>query len=50
MVILLRLLLPVLTVLWVGSVLAGTDEAPGEVILYQGRSYKYIEGWEVLER
>jgi IMP dehydrogenase len=23
-----------------GSMFAGTDEAPGELILYQGRSYK----------
>ncbi|MFS4438849.1 IMP dehydrogenase [Paracoccaceae bacterium GXU_MW_L88] len=28
----------------VGSVLAGTDEAPGEMILYQGRSYKSYRG------
>ena len=28
----------------VGSVLAGTDEAPGEIILYQGRSYKVYRG------
>lgn len=28
----------------VGSMLAGTDEAPGEVILYQGRSYKSYRG------
>ncbi|WP_343559734.1 IMP dehydrogenase [Kiloniella sp. b19] len=28
----------------VGSLLAGTDEAPGEVFLYQGRSYKYYRG------
>ncbi|MEO7032019.1 MAG: IMP dehydrogenase [Herbaspirillum sp.] len=27
-----------------GSMLAGTEEAPGEVILYQGRSYKYYRG------
>ena len=27
-----------------GSLLAGTDEAPGEVILYQGRSYKGYRG------
>ncbi len=27
-----------------GSVLAGTDEAPGEVFLYQGRSYKSYRG------
>ena len=28
----------------VGSVLAGTDEAPGEVFLFQGRSYKAYRG------
>ncbi|GAB3120888.1 IMP dehydrogenase [Novispirillum itersonii] len=28
----------------VGSLLAGTDESPGEVILYQGRSYKSYRG------
>jgi len=28
----------------VGSVLAGTDESPGENILYQGRSYKVYRG------
>ncbi len=28
----------------VGSAIAGTDEAPGEVILYQGRSYKTYRG------
>ncbi|MER2508159.1 IMP dehydrogenase [Amaricoccus sp.] len=28
----------------VGSILAGTDEAPGEVVLYQGRSYKSYRG------
>ena len=27
-----------------GSMFAGTEEAPGEVILYQGRSYKYYRG------
>ena len=27
-----------------GSMLAGTDEAPGEVFLYQGRSYKSFRG------
>ncbi len=27
-----------------GSIFAGTDEAPGEVILYQGRSYKAYRG------
>ena len=28
----------------VGSMLAGTDEAPGELILFQGRSYKAYRG------
>jgi IMP dehydrogenase len=28
----------------VGSLLAGTDETPGEVYLYQGRSYKSYRG------
>jgi len=28
----------------VGSLLAGTDEAPGEIFLYQGRSYKSYRG------
>jgi IMP dehydrogenase len=27
-----------------GSMFAGTDEAPGEVVLYQGRSYKSYRG------
>jgi IMP dehydrogenase len=27
-----------------GSLLAGTDEAPGELVLYQGRSYKVYRG------
>jgi IMP dehydrogenase len=26
----------------IGSLFAGTDEAPGEIILYQGRSYKML--------
>lgn len=28
----------------VGSMLAGTDEAPGDLIIYQGRSYKVYRG------
>ena len=28
----------------IGSLFAGTDEAPGEVVLYQGRSYKDYRG------
>jgi len=28
----------------IGSLLAGTDEAPGEAVLYQGRSYKSYRG------
>jgi IMP dehydrogenase len=28
----------------IGSLLAGTDESPGEVYLYQGRSYKAYRG------
>ena len=31
-------------VIMIGSLLAGTDEAPGEVELYQGRSYKSYRG------
>ena len=30
--------------LMVGSLLAGTEEAPGEVVLFQGRSYKSYRG------
>ena len=32
------------SVCMVGSLLAGTEEAPGEVFLYQGRSYKSYRG------
>ena len=32
------------SVAMVGGLLAGTDEAPGEVFLYQGRSYKSYRG------
>jgi IMP dehydrogenase len=28
----------------IGSLLAGTDEAPGEIVLYQGRAYKEYRG------
>ncbi|MFO6484266.1 IMP dehydrogenase [Escherichia coli] len=29
----------------VGSMLAGTEESPGEIELYQGCSYKSYRGW-----
>ncbi|WP_318013701.1 IMP dehydrogenase [Marinomonas sargassi] len=32
------------SVIMVGGLLAGTDEAPGEVVLYQGRSFKAYRG------
>ncbi|MEK7660587.1 MAG: IMP dehydrogenase, partial [Pseudomonadota bacterium] len=32
------------SVAMLGSLLAGTDEAPGEVFLYQGRAYKSYRG------
>ena len=32
------------SVAMLGSLLAGTDEAPGDVFLYQGRSYKSYRG------
>ena len=28
----------------IGSMLAGTEESPGEMVLYQGRSYKLVRG------
>jgi len=33
----------------VGSLLAGTDESPGELILFQGRSYKVYRGMGSIE-
>jgi IMP dehydrogenase len=32
-----------------GNLLAGTDESPGEVVMYQGRSYKIYRGMGSLE-
>ena len=31
-------------VIMIGSLFAGTDESPGETILYQGRTYKSYRG------
>ncbi len=36
-------------VIMVGSLFAGTDESPGEMILYQGRSYKLYRGMGSIE-
>ena len=33
----------------IGNVFAGTDESPGEIVLYQGRSYKVYRGMGSLE-
>src|SRR5574341_807557 len=33
----------------IGSLFAGTDESPGEIVLYQGRSYKVYRGMGSLE-
>lgn len=33
----------------IGNLLAGTDESPGEVVIYQGRSYKTYRGMGSLE-
>lgn len=32
-----------------GNLLAGTDESPGEVVIYQGRSYKTYRGMGSIE-
>jgi IMP dehydrogenase len=32
------------TTIMIGSLFAGTDEAPGEIVLFQGRSYKVYRG------
>jgi IMP dehydrogenase len=32
-----------------GNLFAGTDESPGEVVLFQGRSYKVYRGMGSLE-
>ena len=36
-------------VIMIGSLFAGTEESPGELILYQGRSYKVYRGMGSLE-
>lgn len=33
----------------IGSIFAGTDESPGEIVLFQGRSYKVYRGMGSLE-
>lgn len=33
----------------IGNLLAGTDESPGEIVLYQGRTYKVYRGMGSLE-
>lgn len=33
----------------IGNILAGTDESPGEVVIYQGRSYKTYRGMGSIE-
>ncbi|MGB6410588.1 MAG: IMP dehydrogenase [Candidatus Deferrimicrobiaceae bacterium] len=37
------------TAVMIGSVFGGTDESPGEIVLYQGRSYKVYRGMGSLE-
>ena len=36
-------------VVMIGSLFAGTDESPGEMVLYQGRSYKMYRGMGSIE-
>jgi len=33
----------------IGNLLAGTDEAPGEIVLYQGRTFKTYRGMGSIE-
>ncbi|GIS48598.1 MAG: hypothetical protein Ct9H90mP22_1860 [Gammaproteobacteria bacterium] len=33
----------------IGNLLAGTDESPGDLVLYQGRSYKTYRGMGSVE-
>jgi len=33
----------------IGNIFAGTDESPGEIVLYQGRSYKVYRGMGSIE-
>ena len=33
----------------IGSLFAGTEESPGEVVLYKGRSYKEYRGMGLIE-
>jgi len=37
------------TSVMIGNLFAGTDESPGEIVLYQGRSYKVYRGMGSLE-
>jgi IMP dehydrogenase len=37
------------TSIMIGNLFAGTDESPGEIVLYQGRSYKVYRGMGSLE-
>jgi IMP dehydrogenase len=33
----------------IGNLFAGTDESPGEIVLYQGRSYEVYRGMGSIE-